>query len=174
MKNILPLLFMSLSLFANPAINTTLSNAVLDKDDGGYVKGGAWNSSMLEGKTTLLMYVDPDEKSKGEVFKPTIEAFEKELNFSKFQILVILNLHATWKPNVIIEKLLKNKMEEYPQRIYVVDKESVLVKKWKMNDDEYNVHVLDPQAKVLFSHAGEWKKEDMIKADKLVRKTVAQ
>ena len=105
---ILPFLLMSLSLFANPAVNTTLANAVLYNTDGGYVKGGAWSSPMLEGKTTLLMYVDPDEKSKGEVFKPTIEAFEKKLDFSKFQILVILNLNATWKPNIIIEKLLRN------------------------------------------------------------------
>ena len=174
MKKILPLLLISLSLMANPTVNTTLPHVVLDKDNGSYVKGGAWDSSMLQGKTTLLMYVDPDEKSKGEVFKPTIEAFEKELDFSKFQILVIINLNATWKPNALIEKLLQNKMEDYPQRIYVMDKESVLVKKWKMNDDEYNVLVVNPQAKVLFSHSGEWKKEDMNKVDKLVRKTVAE
>ena len=172
MKKILSPLFMSLALLANPTANTVLPHVTLDEDNGGYVKGGAWNSNMLKEKTTLLMYVDPDEKSYGEIFKPTIEAFENELDFSKFQIIVVLNLNATWKPNILIESLLQDKMKKYPQRIYVVDKESVLVKEWHMNDNAYNVLILDPNAKVIYSHSGKWNKKDMQEIDILVRQTV--
>ena len=172
MKHFLTLAFLTLSLMADVTIGTSLTNITLDNDDGGYVKGGAYDALMLKGKTTLLMYVDPDEKSKGEVFKPTIEAFEKELDFSKFQIVVILNLNATWKPNALIESLLENKMKEYPKRTYVIDKNSVLVKKWNLVDDEYNVLVLNPDAEVLYVHKGEWDKSEMSVANDVVRNSV--
>jgi len=149
-----------------------LTGITLDQDNGHYVEGGKWDSSMLKGLTTMLMYVDPDEKNKGEIFKPTIEAFEKDLDFSKFQILVVLNLNATWKPNFVIESLLKDKMEAYPQRIYVVDKKSVLVKKWGLIDNEYNTLILNKDAKVLYSHSGEWLDGEMSSVNTLVRKEV--
>ncbi len=172
MKQTLSLLLLSLSLMANPTVGSKLPHIILDGSDGSYVQGGAWDSSMLDGKTTMLMYVDPDEKSKGEIFKPNIEAFERDLDFSKFQIVVILNLSATWKPNALIEKLLENKMTDYPKRIYVMDKNSVLVKKWNMVDDEYNTLVLDSQTKVLFSHSGKWNKNDMKNIDKIIRDNI--
>ena len=172
MKKTLLLLLSALALLANPTLNTTLEPITLDKDRGGYVKGGIWSSAMLKGKTTMLMYVDPDEKSKGEVFKPTIEAFERDLDFSKFQIVVVINLKATWKPNALIESLLKSKMQEYPKRIYVVDKASVLVDKWDMKDDEYNVLVIDDKAKVLFAHSGEWSEDGIKEIDRVIRSEV--
>ncbi|MDA3946588.1 MAG: hypothetical protein PF439_07920, partial [Helicobacteraceae bacterium] len=102
----------------------------LADDNGGYYNGEAWDSSILQGKITLLMYVDPDENNKGEVFKPSIEAFEQELDFHRFQILVIINLQATWKPIFMIRSFMKNKVTDFPKRTYVLDNNSVLVKKW--------------------------------------------
>lgn len=172
-KIILGLSVLFSSVFAQVTVGTTLSPLSLQGDNGGYVnKGMIWSSAMLQDKTTMLMYVDPDEKSKGETFKPTIEAFERDLNFDKFQILVILNLKATWKPNALIEKLLKNKMKDYPQRIYVVDKESVLVKAWGVKDEAYNTLVIDEKAKVIYTHSGEWKKGEIKKIDTFIRSQV--
>ena len=173
MKKLLSSFLLALPLMANPTTGTTLSNITLDKSSGGYIQGGAWSSDMLEGKTTLLLYVDPDEQSIGESFNATLDALEKELQGKNFQILLVLNLNATWKPNAIIEALVKKKMQEYPHRIYVVDKKSILVKKWHLNDDAYNMLLLDSSAKVLYAHTGAWSKESISEVDTLVRQSVA-
>ncbi len=164
-------LFIS-SLMAEVDMTKPLSEISIEGDHGGYFQGAAWSSSMLKGKTTMLMYVDPDEKSKGEKFKPTIEEFEKNLDFDKFQILVILNLKATWKPNTLIETLLEDKSKKYPKRIYILDKDSVLVKEWKLRNDEYNTLVIDKSAKVLYSHSGKWKKGEISQIKKLIHTQV--
>ena len=164
--------FIVASLLAEVDMQHPLPQVTLEGDNGGYYSGETWDSSMLQGKTTMLMYVDPDEKSKGEVFKPTIEAFEKELDFSTFQILVILNLNATWKPDFLIKSLMKSKITTYPKRTYILDSNSVLVKKWGLNDNEYNTLVINDESKVIYSHSGEWKEGEITKIDTLIRSQV--
>ena len=171
-KTILLTVLTLTTLFAEVDMQKPLPTVTLEGDTGGYYNGDSWDSSLLKGKTTMLMYVDPDEKNKGELFKPTIEAFEKELDFSKFQILVILNLDATWKPNALIKKMMKSKITDYPKRTYILDNTSVLVKKWGLNDDEYNTLVINSEAKVIYSHSGEWTTDEMRQIDTLVRSEV--
>lgn len=118
------------------------------------------------------MYVDPDEKNKGEVFKPTIEAFERDLDFDKFQILVILNLNATWKPDFVIRSLMKSKLTDYPKRTYILDTNSVLVKEWGLTDNEYNTLVINDESKVIYSHSGRWKEGEIDKINVLIRSEV--
>ena len=160
------------SLLAEVTMEQALPKVILDGDNGSYYTGEAWDSSMLQGKTTMLMYVDPDEKNKGEIFKPTIEAFERELDFSKFQILVILNLEATWKPNALIRSMMKSKLTDYPKRTYILDTNSVLVKEWGLTDNEYNTLVINNESKVIYSHSGEWKESEMTQIDALIRSEV--
>jgi len=175
MKKFLFLLSISLSsLFATVDTEKPLPTIVLEGDNGGYYSSEAWNSEMLKGKTTLLMYVDPDEKSKGEVFKPTIEAFEKELDFDKFQIVVIINLGATWKPDALIKTMMKSKITDYPKRTYVLDVHSTLVKGWNLPDDEYNTLVISKDGSVVYQHAGTWDKSQMKKVDNTVRKLIEE
>ena len=157
------------SLMAQVSMTDPLSPITLEGKQGGYYDGTTWNSSMLVGKTTMLMYVDPDEKGKGEVYKPTIEALEKDLDFNKFQILVILNLKATWKPNAVIEMLLKKKSKNYPKRLYVLDKDSILVKEWKLADNEYNTLVDNKDSKEIYSHYGKWQEGEMSEIYTLIR-----
>jgi predicted transcriptional regulator len=173
MKKTITLLTLAVaSLFAEVDTQQALPAITLDGDNGSYYTGEAWDSSMLQGKTTMLMYVDPDEKSKGEIFKPTIEAFERELDFSKFQILVILNLEATWKPNALIRSMMKSKLTDYPKRTYILDTNSVLVKEWGLTDNEYNTLVVNGESKVIYSHSGEWKEGEMKQIDSLIRSEV--
>jgi len=168
-KIILASLFAITGIHADIQLHRTLPHITLQSNSGGYFNGKAWDSSMLKGKTTMLMYVDPDEKSKGEAFKPTIEKLEKKMNFKKFQILVILNLKATWKPSALIKKLTKGKLSDYPKRIYVFDNDAVLVKKWGLKNDAYNTLVIDKQMKPIYSHTGTWKKSEMQKIYSVIR-----
>ncbi len=175
MKKLLFLLSLSFTaLFATVDTDKPLPTIVLEGDNGGYYSGEAWNADMLKGKTTLLMYVDPDEKSKGEVFKPTIEAFEKELDFDKFQIVVIINLGGTWKPDALIRTMMKSKITDYPKRTYVLDVHSALVKGWDLPDDEYNTLVINKEGEVIYQHSGTWKESQMKKADSTVRSLIQE
>lgn len=157
------------SLLAEIDMEHPLPPITLEGDNGSYYSGGTWSSSTLQGRTTMLMYVDPDEKGKGELFKPAIEAFEKELDFSTFQILVIINLNATWKPDFLIKSLMKSKITTYPKRTYILDSNSVLVKKWGLNDNEYNTLVINDKSEVIYSHSGEWKEGEIAKVNALIR-----
>jgi len=168
-KMLLLFTLIATGLYADVTIGQTLPQVTLDHKNGGYFSGKAWNSSMLKGKTTMLMYVDPDEKDKGESFKPAIEKLEREVNFKHFQIVVILNLGATWKPNVLIKKLMKDKLTTYPKRIYVFDNNSVLVKKWGLKNDAYNVLLIDRKMKPIYSHSGKWTKKEIKKIDAIIR-----
>ena len=173
MKKTIVLLTLAVaSLFAEVDMETPLTAVTLEGDNGSYYTGEAWDSSMLQGKTTMLMYVDPDEKNKGEVFKPTIEAFERDLDFNKFQILVILNLNATWKPDFVIRSLMKSKLTDYPKRTYILDTNSVLVKEWGLTDNEYNTLVINDESKVIYSHSGRWKEGEIDKINVLIRSEV--
>ena len=174
MKKVLFSLALSLSSLFAVDTSAPLPTIVLEGDSGGYYSGKPWNSEMLKGKTSMLMYVDPDEKSKGEIFKPTIAGFEKDLDFEKFQILVIINLKATWKPDAIIKKMMKSKVDEHPKRTYILDADSVLVKNWNLPDDEYNTLIIDEDGKVIYQHKGKWNDDEMKKVDTLVRQTISK
>ena len=163
---------MVVGVLANVELGKVLPTVSISGDDGGYFRGVAWDSSMLKGKTTMLMYVDPDEKGKGEVFKPTIEKLEVDMDFDKFQIVVVLNLNASWKPNFVIKKLSESKLTDYPKRIYVFDNSSILVKKWGVKDNEYNTIVIDSDMKPIYSHSGAWSSKDMKKIDSLIRSSI--
>jgi len=168
MKKVIGTLLLGISLLQA----TPLKDVTLDNENGGYIDGKVWSSKVLEGKTTMLMYVDPDERGKGEIFKSIIEGLEQDMDFNKFQIMVVLNLKATWKPNMIIMKLLKDKAKDYPQRIYVVDKDSVLVNAWDFKDDEYNVSVIDKNKNLIYSHSGDWNELEMNNINKVIRSEV--
>jgi predicted transcriptional regulator len=173
MKKILLLpILTAIGISADVSIGKILPQVTLDHKNGGYFSGKAWNSSMLKDKTTMLMYVDPDEKDKGEVFKQTIERLEREVDFKKFQIVVVLNLGATWKPNMLIKKLMKDKLKTYPKRIYVFDNNSLLVKKWGVKNDAYNVLLINRKMELLYNHSGKWESGKIKKLDSLIRSQI--
>jgi len=164
---VVPLILLSAESPAST--NRILSRITLEGDNGSYANGDKWDSSMLKGKMTMLVYFDPDEQSKGEIFMSTLEAFERDLDFSQFQILLILNLKATWIPNVLIKALINSQITAHPKRNYIFDDNSVLVKRWGLDDDEYNTLVINEESRVIYSHSGKWKEGEISIMDSLIR-----
>jgi predicted transcriptional regulator len=125
-------------------------NVVIEGENGGLVTdASAWNSSMLKDKVYVMFYVDPDEKDVNEHYSAALKAKE----YSKkgaFGSIAIINLAATWKPNFVIESLLKSKQEEFPSTLYVKDKASVLVKEWGVRNDASNIIIFSKEGRVLF------------------------
>jgi len=138
--------------FAGPPSGEKPKTVVLEKDQGGLVTGGSWNSDSLKGKVHLLFYVDPDF---ADLNNPASEAV-KAANFpkDKFQSVAIINMGATWLPNFAIDGKLKDKQKEYPDTLYVRDLHKALVKQWKVKDDTSDILVFDKEGKVRFVHEG--------------------
>ena len=78
------------------------------------------------------MYVDPD---KIKVNEHVEEALSKEqYPPEKIRSVAITNLAATWKPKLLITKILKRKQKQYPRTAYVTDQSRVLIERWGLLD----------------------------------------
>ncbi len=138
--------------------------------NGGKVSGGRWCSSTLTGKVHALFYVDPDKKDLNEAFAERLK--RKHYPASKAASVVVVNMAATWKPNFILNAILKAKQKKYPRALYVKDLHKVMVKKWHLADDDYNVLLFDKKGKLIFKKAGKMSKADMDRAIALIEKNL--
>jgi len=153
MKKMLLLPFLlSLSLSA-VEIGNTLPSITLDKDKGGLVTGGAWNSSELTGKVHLLFYVDPDESDLNNALSDAVK--ESEPDRSKFASVAIINMAATWKPNFAIQSVLEGKQEKFPHTTYVKDMDKHIIEAWGVADDNNDIILLDKDGNIIYFHEGE-------------------
>ena len=167
MKKIFLIVTLMLTNLLALSVGEVPKDVTIEGDNGGLVAGGAWNSVVLKGKVDVIFYVDPDEKDVNEDFA---EALKKEkFNRDSFQTVAIVNMAATWKPNLIIETILKSKQKKFPQAIYVKDKHKVLVKMWDLEDDSSDILVFDKSGKVLYSRAGKLDKAEIEKVLTLIK-----
>jgi len=136
-------------------------------DNGGKTNGKAWHSSSLKGKVHLLFYVDPDKKDVNEAFT---KALQKELFASKdFASVAVVNMAATWMPNVAIEALLKRKQKEFERTTYVRDRAKVLVKKWSLADDNSDILLFDKSGKLIYKKFGKLSNSEIKKLIALIK-----
>jgi len=171
LKLLLASLLTTLSLSAL-TLGEIPKTVTIEGDNGGNVAdNSAWNSSTIKDKVYVMFYVDPDEKGVNEHFSAALKTKE----YSKkgdFGSIAIINLAATWKPNFVIEKILKSKQEEFPDTIYVKDKASVLVNEWELGDDASNILLFDKNGKTLFYKSGKMSDEDMQKIFNLIEANI--
>ena len=137
------------------------SSLSLSGSNGGKVDGSAWKSSSLKGKVSLVFYVDPDKKDVNQAFTKALK--KEHFESSKFSSIAIINMAATWMPNVALDALLKSKQKEFPRTLYVKDKKSVLVKKWGLADDNSDILLFNKEGKLLFKKFGKLSKSDIAK-----------
>ena len=146
------------------------SPVTIEGDNGGRTDGKAWSSSMLKGKVHTLFYVDPDEKDLNNAFADALKA--KKFSRKKFNSVAIINLAATWLPNAIIESKLKDKQKKFPHTIYVKDKKKVLVKEWKLADDNSDILIFNKKGKLIYKKFGKVSDTEIIEVIKLIEKNI--
>lgn len=151
MRKLLILFLLSNALFALE-VGSILPDAQLSSKSGGLVAGGAWSTAMLKEKLHVIFYVDPDERDTNEALSKAIKA--KNYDHQHFQALAIINMADTWRPNIILEALLKAKQEQYPNALYIKDKKHILIKKWALAHDSSDIIVTDSNKRVLFYKSG--------------------
>lgn len=169
-KILLLLTILTLNLFAI-SLDKVPNNITIEGDNGGYAEdGSSWNSSTIKDKVYVMFYVDPDERTTNEHFSQMLKA--KKYDKRNSGSIAIINMAATWKPNIIIEKLLKSKQKEFPDTIYIKDKKSVLVNNWGLDDDASNILIFSKDSKLLFYKSGKMSNKDMKKAFKLIEENL--
>jgi len=142
----------------------------LDDENGGKVDGSAWNSSMLKGKIYTVFYVDPDKRDLNNPLADAIKA--KQFDRSKVNSVAIINLAATWLPNVFIESKLKEKQKKFPHTIYVKDKKKVLVKEWALADDNSNILIFDQKGRLIYKNFGKVSDDEIKEIIALIEKNL--
>lgn len=168
---LLTALLASLSLNA-ATIGEKPATAIIEGDNGGLVlDGSAWSSETLKDKVYVMFYVDPDEKDVNSHYSAALKA-QKYREKGDFQSIAIINLAATWKPNFVIEKVLKGKQEEFPTTLYVKDKNSVLVNAWDLEDDASNILIFDKSGKLLFYKSGKMQEDDIKKSFEIIEANI--
>jgi len=152
-------------------VGQVIKPVTLEGANGGLAKDGAkWSSDSLQGRVSVIFYVDPDEKDANSKFSNIIE--EQKFDKKSFVKVAIINLNATWKPDFVIEKLLASKQKELPDNIYIKDKKSFFVKEWGLKDDASDVVILSKDGKVLFSKSGAMSEAEIQKALAIVKKAL--
>jgi YtfJ family uncharacterized protein len=131
----------------------------LAKNEGGRVTGEAWSSDEIKGKVFVLFYVDPDFSDLNNAASEALKA--EKFPADKYQSLAVINMGATWLPNFAIDGKLKDKQKSYPDTIYVRDIHKLLVKEWKLADDNNDVVVFDQAGKVLWVKEGKLEAADI-------------
>ena len=142
----------------------------LKDKNGGRLDGTPWSSqSILEKeKVQVLFYVDPDEKDTNLSFEDELKRKADNEGY-EFDSIAVINMAATWKPNWIISSILKGKQKKFPDTLYLKDLKKVLVGKWNLKDDAYNIVIFNKTGQVIFLHSGVLTKEDQNKAFEMIR-----
>ena len=173
MKFLLPLCFglailgLTMPCQAQLSIGSIPAPVKISGAQGGKVAGGNWSSAEIQGKVYTVMYVDPDEKDLNE----HVERALKSENFprDKYGSMAIVNSAATWKPDAVIRMILKSKQKDYPDSIYIMDQDKVLVKKWGLKDDSYHVLTFGRDGKLLYSKSGALNEQDIQQLKRIIR-----
>lgn len=137
---------------------------VLNGNAGGKLSGGGWNSNIIGGKTTVVMYVDPDNLDDNYHVEEKIqETFKK----GDIKVFGIANAEATWIPNFMLRRRLSSKQSHNELLTIVMDYERRVEKTWGLKDERYNVMAFDKDGHLFFVREG---KLDEIELDKLINK----
>jgi predicted transcriptional regulator len=143
---------------AAPRVGSKLATVRLSGGNGGLVSGKAWESASMQGKPRVVFYVDPDEKDLNEHVGEAIQA--AKLDKKSYGSVAIINMGATWMPNFAIARSLKAKQKKYPRTVYVKDLNKIMIRRWGVSDDGYDVIVLDAQGTIRFYGSGKLSPKD--------------
>ena len=104
----------------------SLPPLILEKELGGRLDGSSWSSAEIKNKVHVLFYVDPDEKDLNERIADVLQ--NSKFPLDNYGSIAVINMAATWLPNIALETALKQKQKKYPDTLYVKDFNKLFVK----------------------------------------------
>lgn len=164
------LLSLSHTGLAGLEIGKLAPEITLSGDAGGRVDGTAWSASEIKDKVFIMFYVDPDMKDLNEDVADAIKA--KEFPQEKFSSIAVVNMAATWKPDMFIASALEEKQKKFPRTTYVKDIHKALVKSWGFEDDNYCIALFNQKGELVFRKDGKFSEQDKTDLISLIQKTI--
>ena len=148
---LLTLLWLPLAMAA-PPLHQPLPEVTLAGGDGGRLDGSPWHSGELRGKVSILFYVDPDARDDNVELEKALhaEGFPRD----RLQSVAVINMAATWLPDFVVEGPLEEKQKTYPDTLYLKDLHKRLVRAWGLDDEAYDVLLLDRGGRLIQYHSG--------------------
>lgn len=122
----------------------------------------------IGGKVISLFYTDPDVKDQNEKFREELKAQNFDKN--KYRGIGVANLKDTWKPNFIIRKIIRGKMEKFKSLI-LTDTDHTLKNKWSLGDcnEKDVVIIIGKDRKVKYFKPGPMSESDRKQALQIVK-----
>lgn len=151
-------------------VGEVLPEVTLQNNNGGDANDKPWSSKSLKGKVHVVLYMDPDERKKAMPFVDTLSG--KNFDNNRYTTVAIINLAATWMPDIMLEKLMSKKQKEMKNTTFVFDKTKHLLKAWGLKDDASNIIVVDKNMKVLYKKSGKLSSVDMAKIMDIISKNI--
>ena len=100
----------------------------------------------------LLFYVDPDEETFNKHIEEKLDKAFKEYDDKFKNSITIVNMAASWIPNVLINPVIKEREKKYPYNKFVLDYNKTMVKKWGLEDDAYQVLIISNEGKIVYAN----------------------
>ena len=138
---------------AQVMINKSIPAVILKDDLGSCINGEPWKSSELKKRNNLILYVAPNQQS--DIEPLLLKVDEQKYSENLFTTTLILNTKATWIPNSIIETKVKNKAKDDSLKIYVLDKDEVVLSNWELSKDKPNIILVDERGEVTYLYKDE-------------------
>lgn len=119
-------------------------------------------------KHLLIFYADPDHASQNQAFTDYLE--EHQINSDKIYSFGVVNLKdAPLIPNVVIRKVISNKVDKTGAAIYT-DPDHKLRDGWKLGDvnNKFTIIFVTKDREIVFLKKGEMSKADITEFYKVI------
>ena len=97
------------------------------------------------GKIMGVSYVDPDESEMNEEFSDRIKKaidVDSLISRDSFKGIGIADCASSWKPDFLIKAIGGRKAKKYETTV-LFDSDAILRNSWNLNEDSYNIVILD-------------------------------
>lgn len=133
-----------------------------------------FNIEESKNKVNLFFYIDPDKKDINEHVLEMIKKLKLDEKYPLdiFHCYVIINMEATNIPDFLINSSLESKQSTAINTTYIKDKNKCIVKKWGLEDDNYNILLTDKQNHIIFKSKDKLSLKDTIKLEDLILKNL--
>ena len=132
--------------------------------------GNIFTMENWSGKILQINYVDPDESEMNEEFNDRVKKaidVDSLIARDSFKGIGIADCASSWKPDFLIRAIGGRKAEKFETTV-LFDFDAVLRKIWNLNEDSYNVIILDRDRIVRGFYKGKMTESEMDEALQII------
>ena len=132
--------------------------------------GDMYTMEDWSGKILQINYVDPDKSEMNEEFNDRVKKaidVDSLIARDSFKGIGIADCASSWKPDFLIQAIGGKKAKKFETTV-LFDYSAVLRKSWNLNEDSYNVIILDKDRIVRGLYKGKMTESEMDTALQLI------